>query len=159
MVLRVCFIVIIVNVCFGLRHLDDHRSLFDRAKSVINVEDGHAGVRRSRSLSLREIGVKGLTKLLRGARETNHQINTYQRFEKGGGFDAALKDFYSVNPTDVTRIHGRGRLSDVYTGKIGDRDIRMAGFDRHMRSPVIQVTDPKTGRFAYKIIYRRSQKE
>ena len=64
-------------------------------------------------------GVKGLTKLLRGARETNHQINTYQRFEKGGGFDAALKDFYSVNPTDVTRIHGRGRLVSFILFRFG----------------------------------------
>lgn len=83
------------------------------------------------------IGLKAVKTLLKGTTEIPSETRRLREFLKPGNYQQALKDFDSVDPTNVRRAYGPGGVLKV--GEVGDRTVILTR-GRHVKKKGRNVT-------------------
>ena len=86
-------------------------------------------------------GKRAVQKLLQGAEETPSNTYKFKSFQKSGGWDAALRDFLSIQPIGVIEYGGRyfdGINIDFLVGRVGDRNFLLKKQGR-LGKPSIEI--------------------
>lgn len=91
-------------------------------RDEIDSEDGllHRAKRTAIHFSMTATGLQAVKVLLSGSKPLKTMSTTYRKYEKYGNFDAALKDFYSVQPRHI-RVLQKDKSHANYEGVVGDR--------------------------------------
>lgn len=100
---------------------------------------GYSAKRRKRALKLVVsavgLGLRAVNKIVGGAKFLRHQAFGETVFVKSGGYVQALRDFYSVNPTNVRDLN----IGSGVQGIVGDRTLRVLRHTKIIKTPALSI--------------------
>lgn len=111
-----------------------------------------------RSVYLAEKGSTALKNIIASGKKTWTKSKTYRRYDKKGGLESALADFYSFKPENVHEFRDKTDKVILLNGTAGKKRLRLRleGDRFSLRRPVLDVigADTNTRPYIDRIIYR-----